>query len=220
MPVRPSGRIALLQEPFLICSSKWWENGAASSTNKTNNGKETMSRISGLLPHRLKSFIGSTAEAWKGDQHIKFNSYGVEVLVAKRPGPNFEGADVYTFGRTQPNAQHDRHWYVENAHGKSVICLETGTDSHEAVRVWQGLVAELDGAYPWGGAVIDLHYGLVVSTSGFEEDEDILFSRTVRNFIVMWMDRDGQRQLDAARARGELPIPEGIDRFTHAVLLD
>jgi hypothetical protein len=165
----------------------------------------------------IKEFIKSTEKAWRAAGLIKDNSFGVELLVAERPSSDFSNVDSFEFGRTRGGAEHDQAWYVENGHGKNLICLATGIDSHEAVRLWQGKVALIEGAYPWGGAVIDTEYGLIIGVSGFEEDEDILFARTIRNRLVMMMDRDGQHVLDDARQRGDQPGEAGADRFTRVV---
>lgn len=166
----------------------------------------------------LRKFIEVTAAAWMTGGLVKENSYGVEILVARTPGADFTNATVLNVGETNPGVPHDTLWYRANAKGKNLICLATGMDSHEAVRTWQGLVAQIEGAYPWGGAVIDTHYGLIVGVSGFKEDEDILFARTIRNRAVMLLDRDGEAVLAVARARGEQAGLAGADRFTRAAV--
>lgn len=171
-------------------------------------------RFTATMYDRLDFFIGVTADAWISEELVKPNSYGVELLVAERPGSDFTNTEKYLFGETRTGVEHHRGWYTDNAHGKNLICLETGMDSHEAVRLWQGLVAQIEGAFPWGGAIIDLHYGLIIGTSGFKEDEDLLFSRTVRNRVVMMLDRAGTVHLDDARSRGEQEGEAGADRFT------
>ncbi len=172
------------------------------------------SRFTDAMDKDLDVFVEETAKAWINNGLVKLNSYGVELLVAERPGSNFTDAGKRWYGASNPLKEHLRAWYLENAHGKNLICLETGMDSHEAVRLWQGLVAQIEGAFPWGGAIIDLHYGLVIGTSGFKEDEDLLFSRTVRNRVVMMLDRAGAVHLDDARVRGEQEGEAGADRFT------
>jgi hypothetical protein len=162
----------------------------------------------------LEEFLTTTFEAWMAHGLIKPNSWGCVVLVAKKPGSDFTGAKRREFGSTREGAEHPRKWYIENADGKKVACLETGMDSHEAVRLWQGLVTGVEGIYPWGGAVIDTDYGLIVSISGFEEDEDILCSRTGRNRLVMMMDRAGEANLNDARQRGKQEGEAAADRFT------
>jgi hypothetical protein len=74
-------------------------------------------------------------------------------------------------------------------------------DSHLAIRVHPGSVVGLRGAFAWGGAIIDPAYGLIVGTSGFHEDEDMLFSRTVLAHLTMALDREGLAALTAARER-------------------
>ena len=169
----------------------------------------TDTRLTKSVLADLVDFTKVTAEAWVDAQLVKENSYGVELLVAPNPGANFEGASNYNFANTLNGAEHDHQWYLANAHGKNLICLETGMDSHEAVRLWQGLVKQIRGAFPWGGAVIDPAYGLIVGTSGFKEDEDILFSRTIRNRLVMLLDREGDDVIDDTR--------QGSYRFTTVV---
>jgi hypothetical protein len=62
-------------------------------------------------------------------------------------------------------------------------------------------VVGLRGAFPWGGAVIDPAYGVIVGTSGFSEDEDIAFSRAVCSYVAMLLDREGTAAMMAARER-------------------
>lgn len=174
----------------------------------------TIERLSAGILDDLQEFIRATATAWMKAGLIKTNSWGVEIIVARRPGSDFNNADIYTFGYTAVDAENDEHWYLTNASSKNVICRETGMDSHEAVAVWQGLLAQLAGAYPSPGAIIDLAYGLIVGTSGFEGDEDLLFSRTIRNWLVMRLDRLGEAVLQDARVRGDQDGEAGADRFT------
>ena len=174
----------------------------------------TQSRLGTDIEADLNAFIHLTVEAWMDGEAIKHNSWGTVVLVAPRPGSDFGCLTRHEFGYTHAEAAHPRSWYVDNADGKNIVCLGTGLDSHEAVRLWQGLVRQLEGAFPWGGAVIDTDYGLIIGTSGFKEDEDILVSRTVRNWIVMMLDREGEDVLTDARDRGEQPNEAGADRFT------
>jgi hypothetical protein len=177
----------------------------------------TMSRLSSDIIDLTQGFIQRTAKAWMEGRLIRCNSYGVEILVAQRPGSDFADAAARTFYWTLDGAEHGAPWYIDNAHGKNLICLATKMDSHEAVRSWQGLVRQIEGAFPWGGAVIDPNYGLIIGTSGFKEDEDILFSRTVRNFVVMHLDREGTGVLTDARDRGEQEGEAGADRFTRTL---
>ena len=165
----------------------------------------------------LRKFIDVTAKVWMGENLIKWNSYGVEILVAQEPGSDFSGASVHNFGETIPGTPHDTLWYRLNAKGKNLICLATGKDSYEAVHTSQGLVAQIEGAFPWGGAVINLEYGLIVGVSGFKEDEDILFARAICNRAVMLLDRGGEAVLTFARDRGEQAGEAGADRFTRAL---
>lgn len=174
-------------------------------------------RLSIDISADLGAFIDLTAEAWMDGDMIRLNSWSTVILVAPRPGGDFSGYDRLEYGHTQDGAAHPRAWYTDNAHGKNIVCLETGRDSHEAVRLWQGLVRQLEDAFPWGGAVIDTDYGLIVGTSGFEEDEDILFSRTVRNRLVMLLDREGEDVLTDARQRGDQTGEAGTNRFTRPI---
>lgn len=164
----------------------------------------------------LKQFTGSIILTLQRCDLIKVNSWGVEVLVAERPGAASSFDELYLrvkFGRSLPEGKHDERWYIANAHGKNLVCLHTGMDSHEAVRTWQGTI-DIEGAFPWGGAVIDTHYGVCIGVSGFREDEDLMVARAIRNFIVMHLDRAGQAWLDDARARGEDDAADPADRFT------
>lgn len=170
--------------------------------------------LSRKLESLLSEFVPATIESWIDAGLIKRNNYGVELRVAKAPGGNLAEADLYHYGFSVEGGNHDVEWYQKNAHGKILACLVTGRDSHEAVRLYQGVLANYEGIFPWGGAVIDQAYGIVVGTSGGKEDEDILVSRTIRNFLVMHLDRLGQAQLDDAHTRGEQEGEAGADRFT------
>lgn len=141
----------------------------------------------------LENFIWVTANAWMNAQLIKTNSYGVEILI--------DGYPELVTGYTVSGSVHDEYWYQDNAHGKSLVCLNTGMDSHEAVRLHQGSLRNIDGAFPWGGAIID--HGIIVGVSGFKEDEDILLARTILNRLVMLLNREGEAILAEARERGE-----------------
>jgi hypothetical protein len=176
-----------------------------------------LNRLSDAIVNDLEAFIAQTAEYWMMANLIRCNSYGVEIYVAECPNStDFGDTDSagLLFGETLPNAKHGVDWYQENAHRKNLISAETGLDSHEAVRLWQGLLVQLEGGYPYGGAIIDVRYGLLIGTSGFEEDEDILFSRTIRHRIAMLMDREGSAALIDARRRGQREGELGADRFT------
>jgi hypothetical protein len=167
-------------------------------------------RLTLAITDDLRGFIDATATAWMDpiNGFVKRNSYGIEILVAQRPGSDFNGAAVYNFGATIPDMPHNTVWYQENAHGKNLAALATGLDSHEAVRLYQGALWHVEeGVFPWGGAVIDKHYGICIGVSGFKEDEDILFARTIRNYLVMLLDREGEAILDEARERGKLWMP-------------
>lgn len=184
-----------------------------------------VSRLGPDILADLNAFIPLTATAWMDGDAIKLNSYGVVILVAPLPGSDFTNAVMHEFGESMPNATynepglpHNMEWYIENAQGKNLVSRHTGRDSHEAVRLYQGAVRYLRGAFPWGGAVIDTAYGLIVGTSGFKEDEDILVSRTVRNRIVMLLDREGDANLEAARDRGDKEGEDGADRFVYGHL--
>lgn len=173
-----------------------------------------MSRLTVADCTDLKHFIAATASAWSGNELVKWNSYGVEILLATKPGSDFTNATVLNEGESRPNTAHDTMWYRYNAKGKNLICLATGMDSYEAVRTYPGLVARIEGAFPWGGAVIDTRYGIIVGVSGFKEDEDVLFARTILGRIVMLVNRAGNEVLIDARKRGEQAGQAGADRFT------
>lgn len=178
-----------------------------------------MSRLNGETTDKIfyDDLLGTatiTAAAWMSGGLIKRNSWGVVVLFAARPGSDFTTAERFTIKHDQAGAKRNGGWYVDNADNKSLISKVTGLDSHEAVRLYQGALAHLDGAFPWGGAIIDAAYGLIVATSGFEEDEDILFSRTIRNRIVLQLDRLGDIVIGDAHARGEREGDAAADRFT------
>lgn len=173
-----------------------------------------MSRLTVADCTDLRHFIAATASAWSGNELVKWNSYGVEILLATKPGSDFTNATVLNEGESRPNTAHDTMWYRANAKGKNLICLATGMDSYEVVRTYPGLVARIEGAFPWGGAVIDTRYGIIVGVSGFKEDEDILFARTILGRVVMLVDRAGNEVLIDARKRGEQAGQAGADRFT------
>lgn len=173
----------------------------------------TASRLSRDIIADLNAFIPLTAEAWMDGDAIKLNSYGVVILVAPQPGSDFTNAVPHEFGDSMPGKPHDMEWYIDNARGKNLVCKQVGKDSHEAVRLYQGAVRYLRGAFPWGGAVIDTAYGLIVGTSGFKEDEDILVSRTIRNRAVMLLDREGAAGLEDAHDRGSDGADDPSDRF-------
>jgi len=176
-----------------------------------------LNRLSDAVVGDIGEFIRGTAEAWIDQRFLKRNSFGVEIYVAERPNSTDFGdlgQSGLLFGNTLAGAEHDIDWYQENAHRKNLISAETGMDSHEAVRLWPGLLVQLEGGYPYGGAVIDIPYGLLIGTSGFEEDEDLMFSRAIRNCIVMLMDREGNEQLIDARRRGQRAGELGAERFT------
>lgn len=162
----------------------------------------------------LRKFITETAQNWMSSELIKFNSFGVQVLIAQNPGNDFTDSTVCNFGEDFTGTPHDTLWYRENAKGKNLICLATGLDSLDAVRLYPGLVARIHRAFPWGGAVIDTRYGIIVGVSGFKEDEDILFARTILNRLIMLLDREGESVLTDARTRGEREGRPGTDRFT------
>lgn len=174
----------------------------------------TQNRLTEQQCDELVQFMEETANAWRDAGLVKLNSYGVEILFTERAGSGFAHAERLAFGHTLDGAEHDEFWYVDNAHGKNLISVETGLDSLTAIRLVPGVVAGIEGAFPWGGAVIDLAYGVVVGVSGFQEDEDILFAQTILARIALMLDRDGDNLLDDARQRGKQPGDAGADRFT------
>lgn len=181
--------------------------------NQQKGWMMTADRLSTAILEDLDTFVLENAKAWMASGRIKRNSFGVEILVAPLPGNDFGDAKRYYFGNTADDAIHDSAWYRENAGGKNDICLETGLDSLVAVRLYPGLIRQIDGAFPWGGAIIDAVYGLIIGTSGFKEDEDILFSQTIRNYLVMLLNREGEVAVASARERGEQTGAAGANRF-------
>ena len=159
------------------------------------------SRLSDAVLAGLDRMISVTAQAWIDAGLVERNSYGVQVVVAPRPGSDFEGASRHSFTHDVEGSQLAGDWFVDNVAGKIRICETTGMDSHLAIRVHPGSVVGLRGAFAWGGAIIDPAYGLIVGTSGFHEDEDMLFSRTVLAHLTMALDREGLAALTAARER-------------------
>jgi hypothetical protein len=171
------------------------------------------SRLSDSVLADVSRMIAVTGRAWIDAGLVENNSYGVIVIVAARPGTDFEGAARHSFEHDIDGSELDGAWFVDNAVGKSRICETTGMDSHVAIRLHPGSVVGLRGAFAWGGAIIDPAYGVIVGTSGFHEDEDILFSQTVRSHIAMLMDREGTATLMAAREREHGP-DAATARFT------
>lgn len=180
--------------------------------------RQMANHLSEIIWAKLTTFIQVTASAWMDAGLIKQNTYGVEVLVAD--DDDFENAAPHMFGTEEypnPDPVKNIDWYRKNAHGKNLAAIAAGMDSHEAVRLWQGALSKIEGVFPWGGAVIDLHYGICVGVSGFAEDEDILFARTIRNYLVKLLDREGQTMLDDARERGQQEGDAAADRFTRVI---
>jgi hypothetical protein len=171
------------------------------------------SRLSDGVLAGLRQVIEVTGRAWIDAGLVAKSSYGVVVMVAAGPGGNFEGAATHSFAHDVEGAAHPGAWFVDNANGKIRICVATGMDSHVAIRLRPGALAGLGGAFPWGGAICDRGYGVIVGTSGFHEDEDIVFSRTVRNHLTMLLDREGSAALGAAREREHGP-DAATARFT------
>jgi hypothetical protein len=163
---------------------------------------------------QVAAMVRAVLDAWRKAGLIKGNSYAVTIRVGLRPGGDLSRCDHYAIKDSVEGAEHDGDWYEENADSKGIICRETGMDSHEAVRLYPGLIAHLNGAYPYGGGVIDLLYSLLICTSGFEEDEDIMISYLVLDLVIMMLDRTGQAMADDADRRGDQPGPAGADRFT------
>jgi len=171
------------------------------------------SRLSEGVLESVAKMISVTAHAWIDAGLVERNSYGVEVVVAPRPGADFAGATRHCFDADVEGSERPGEWFVDNAAGKNRICEATGMDSHVAIRLVPGSISGLRGAFPWGGAVIDSARGVIVGTSGFHEDEDILFSLAVRHHVAMLLDRDGAGELMAARER-ELGADATTARFT------
>ena len=161
----------------------------------------------------LARMIRVTGHAWIDAGLVQNNSYGVVVALAAGPGGSFEGASRYSFPHDIEGSKLGGDWFVDNVAGKIRICEATGVDSHLAIRLHPGALVGLRGAFPWGGAIIDPAYGLIVGTSGFHEDEDIVFSRAVRSYLAMLLDREGTAALMAAREREHGP-DAATARFT------
>ncbi len=159
------------------------------------------SRLSESVLADLRRMISVTGQAWIDAGLVRNSSFGVQLLVAERPGSDFEGASRHSFPHDVDGSELAGAWFVDNVAGKARICEATGMDSHVAIRINPGSVVGLRGAFPWGGAVIDPAYGLIVGTSGFSEDEDIAFSRAVGSYVAMLLDREGTAALMAARER-------------------
>ncbi len=171
------------------------------------------SRLSDGVLSALSTMIAVTGRAWIDAGLVRNNSYGVVVVVAPGPGSDFEGASRHSFDHDVEGSELPGAWFVDNATGKSRICEATGLDSHVAIRLHPGTVVGLRGAFAWGGAIIDPAYGVIVGTSGWSEDEDILFSRAVRAHLAMLLDREGTAALMAAREREHGP-DAATARFT------
>lgn len=164
----------------------------------------------GLTYEGIERYV-SEMVAWRmANGYVKSNAWGIEICIEVKDGPKV----LIAFGVSKEGDHHYEGWYIANARGKNLVCTSTGLDSHEAVRVWQGKLAMIDGVFPWGGAVIDEHYGLCIGFSGCKEDEDILIARDVRNWLIMHADRVGEALLKDARDRGEQEGRAGADRFT------
>jgi hypothetical protein len=159
------------------------------------------SRLSDSMLADLRRMISVTGQAWIDAGLVENNSYGVQVVLAARAGTDFEGASRHSFPHDVEGSELGGAWFVDNVAGKIRICEATGTDSHVAVRLHPGALVGLRGVFPWGGAIIDPAYGMIVGTSGFHEDEDILFSQTVRSHLAMLLDREGTAALMGARER-------------------
>ncbi len=171
------------------------------------------SRLSDSVLSALDRLITVTGHAWMDAGLVVRHSYGVEIVVARHAGGRFDGAARHAFERDVAGSQLGGAWFVGNAAGKNRICETTGMDSHVAIRLHPGSVLGLSGAFPWGGAVIDAARGVIVGTSGWNEDEDILFSQMVRSHLAMLLDREGTALLMAAREREHGPDAASA-RFT------
>lgn len=165
----------------------------------------------GLYEQPLRHFIRTTAHAWREGGVVRDNSYGTIVQLRASIAYPHTYNSVLRVADTLLGAEHDGAWYLDNALGKALISAETGLDSHVAVRLHPGLVVNRGGLFPWGGAVIDSIYGIIVATSGFKEDEDQEFSRAVLERFKTLLNRQGVEQLAAAARRGS---EGGAERFT------
>jgi len=172
-----------------------------------------VTRLSESTLADLARMIRVTGRAWIDAGLVQNNSYGVVVVLAATPGASFEGASRHSFPHDIEGSTLGGDWFVDNVAGKIRICEATGSDSHLAIRLHPGALVGLRGAFPWGGAIIDPAYGMIVGTSGFHEDEDIVFSRAVRGYLAMLLDREGTTALMAAREREHGP-DAATARFT------
>ena len=179
-----------------------------------------MTRLTEEIAEDLGKFVHATADAWIAAGLIKPNSWGVEIQIAQQLGDNFDFADGIIFCDDHPKGKHRGDWYVDNGQKKNLVSLETGMDSLVAVRLHPGLIVGLKTGFPWGGAVIDTVYGILVGPSGFREDEDVNFARTIRDRVVMLLNRQGQAMLDDARNRGKDDAEDPSDRFIRPLVID
>jgi hypothetical protein len=171
------------------------------------------SRLSEGALGAVGELIAVTGRAWIDAGLVARCSYGVVVVVAVAPGRDFAGAARHSFPHDVEGSELDGAWFIDNVSGKIRICEASGSDSHVAVRLHPGALVGLRGAFPWGGAIIDTNYGLIVGTSGFVEDEDIAFSQTVLSYLRLLLDREGTAALMAAREREHGP-DAATARFT------
>ena len=159
-----------------------------------------------------RDFVSRTIDLWREMGIVKPNPYGV-VLGLVEDGKIVDQLDYYfeVEGGKQPGI-----WYFENALGKAVLSAEVGLDSVEITRLRPGLSLGIDGAFPWGGAVVSEVYPIVVGVSGGAGDEDDLIGRTVLAWAEMQIDRAGRAWLDQALERAGNDDPRAaLDRFTH-----
>jgi hypothetical protein len=162
----------------------------------------------------------ATVALWRDQGFIKMNSYGCTLWLPTKGAVVTPGAVDYGFRmredfRIEHSAgKHRGDWYVDNANGKMVICNATGMDSGDAIHAFPGLVAGLDGAFPWKGGVIDLTVGIGFATSGGTADEDQLISETAISYAKLLVDARGTGVLQDARARGEDTAEDPWDRMT------
>lgn len=188
-----------------------------------DNGPGT--RLSPSQVDDIFDFAKFTARAWRKYSFIEDSSWSFVMAVTRLPDirdwslSNLDvyehyGYDLQGAAYNEPGKPHNAAWYRENAHGKKEICLGARMDSMEAVLLYPGIVRHLPRAFAWGGGVFEDQYCMIFTTSGFTEKQDILFSRTMRNYAVMIMDDEGDEVIADAHKRGKQLGEAAADRMT------
>jgi hypothetical protein len=167
----------------------------------------------GLAVADIETYVREMV-AWRMQNgSVKHNSWGIEIQILDISDREAQ-PEYIVLGSTLPGAGHNDEWYMDNANGKNRVGIATGLDSHVALSLYPGLLAEVDGVFPWGGAVADKPYGLYLAFSGGRPDEDLLVVRDVHNWLVMHADRVGRSRIQAALDRGHQDGRPGHSRFT------